>query len=325
MKEAAGSASPAADGDRGRQLPSVHVGRALSISATGPCVLDLTTNCMCTINFAAAGACAATSTTDGLWPNFGQSNSDEYTLYHSCLVTFPQPMLLHVHLFGADRRYDKLTVDPSTGGTAYSGTDGGPDGVEASALSWDSSLYGVRDGFKICFTPRSPSPPPAPPSPPSPAPLCPMLPKAPPYPPQPPGAPIVSPFPPLSPPSPWVSCCSIGCALSSSRRTSHAAPPIYTYSACLILTPTCPDPTDRLLHTVISMSWSRLGRTHQAPCYISTTVPAALSSALQAILCSQRERSSSGASLRGPLSTLMRTGEDTYCQATSPPAATAAP
>jgi hypothetical protein len=144
------------------------LGRALpaTTSATGPCVLDLNTSCVCSSNFAAVGSCAATSTTNG------QYSDDE-----SCKVTFAQRVLLQVHLFNTESGYDELTVDPSTGGTVYSGT-GGPDGVEASALSWASDGSAKRAGFKVCFTPPSPSPPLSPPSPPTP------------------------PSPPLSPPSP---------------------------------------------------------------------------------------------------------------------------
>ena len=159
------------DGDRGRQLPSVHVGRVLSISATGPCVLDLTTNCVCSSNFAAAGACAATSTTDG-----------EYSIRESCQITFAQPVLLQVHLFDTESCCDTLTVDSSTGGTAYSGTDG-PDSVEASALSWSSDRSIVWGGFKVCFTLLSPAPPTPPPSQPSPT-APPSPPSTPPFPPR---------------------------------------------------------------------------------------------------------------------------------------------
>ena len=91
-------------------------------ASTGPCVLDLTTNCVCSSNYAAAGACAATSTAYGT-----------YRSYESCEITFAQPMLLQVHLFETEAGYDKLTVDPSTGGTVYSGTSG-PNGVVAAAL-----------------------------------------------------------------------------------------------------------------------------------------------------------------------------------------------
>ena len=165
------------------------------VSATGPCVLDPITNCVCSSNFAAAGACAATSTTDGLY------RSDE-----SCQVTFAQPVLLQVHLFDTEPGWDKLIVDPSTGGTVYSGTDG-PNGVKASALSWSSDGSAVRGGFKVCFTSLSPSPPlspPAPPSPPSPpSPLSPpSSPPSPPLSPLPPQPPPPSPSLPPSPPSP---------------------------------------------------------------------------------------------------------------------------
>ena len=135
-------------------VPPLHP--PLEGTATGPCVLDLTTNCVCSSNFAATGACAATSTTDGQY-----SNSE------SCRVAFAQPVLLHIHLFDTEAGYDMLTVDPSTGGTVYSGTDG-PDGVEASVLSWSSDGSVTSGGFKVCFTNRSPSPP-SPLSPPAPA------------------------------------------------------------------------------------------------------------------------------------------------------------
>ena len=124
--------------------------RALSVSgdlegtSTGPCVLDLTTSCVCSSNFAAAGACAATSTTNGF----------QYSSNERCQVTFAQHVLLQVHLFDTESCCDKLTVDPSAAGIDYSGTDG-PDGV-ASALSWSSDGSDVRDGFKICFTAPSP-------------------------------------------------------------------------------------------------------------------------------------------------------------------------
>ena len=117
-----------------------------------PCVLDLATNCVCSSNFGAAGACAATSSSDG-----------DYQNGESCEVSFTQRVLLQVHLFDTESGYDKLYVDPSTGGTPYSGTSG-PDGVEASALSWRSDSSIVRNGFKVCFT----IPPPRPPSPPLP-------------------------------------------------------------------------------------------------------------------------------------------------------------
>ena len=144
--------------------PSPPLHPPLEGTATGPCVLDLTTNCVCSSNFAATGACDATNTTDG------QYNSSEW-----CQVTFAQPMLLEVHLFDTEAGYDYLTVDPSTGGTDYSGTDG-PDGVEASELSWFSDDLEVRAGFKLCFPNRSPPLPPSPPSPPSPPPSPPSLP-----------------------------------------------------------------------------------------------------------------------------------------------------
>ena len=71
--------------------------------------------------------------------------------HESCQVAFAQPVLLQVHLFDTESCCDKLTVDSSTGGTVYSGTDG-PDGVEASALSWSSDGSVVGVGFKVCFT-----------------------------------------------------------------------------------------------------------------------------------------------------------------------------
>ena len=133
-------------------------------ASTGPCVVDLTTNCVCSSNYAAAGACAATSTAYGCY------GADE-----SCEITFAQPMLLQVHLFDTRACCDKLTVDPSTGGTVYSGTSG-PNGVVAAALSWTSGWGYACGGFKVCFRhlvppllPSPPSPPPPPlPSPPSP-------------------------------------------------------------------------------------------------------------------------------------------------------------
>ena len=148
-------------------------------------MLDLITNCVCSSNFAAASTCTATSTADG-----------NYSSNENCQVTFAQPVLLHVYFFDTESCCDKLTVDPSTGGTAYSGTDG-PHGVEASALSWSSDGTRVRGGFKVCFTSQSPSPQPPPASPPSPL----SPPFAPPSLPVPPALPP-SPPPPLSPPSP---------------------------------------------------------------------------------------------------------------------------
>ena len=147
----------------------------------GTCVFDVATNCMCSSNFAAEGACAATSTTDG------QYNNSE-----SCLVEFAQPVLLQVYFFDTEMGYDSLTVDPGlqngTWGTAYSGTEG-PDGVAATNLSWTSDSSVVRGGFKVCFTrtpPPSPPSPPLPPSPPSPPALPPSPPSPPPSPPSPP-------------------------------------------------------------------------------------------------------------------------------------------
>ena len=91
------------DGDRGRQLPSVHVGRVLSISATGPCVLDLTTNCVCSSNFAAAGACAATSTTNGQYAHY------------PCKPTLAQPVVYHSLPLSTCRWCDHWDVEQKGG------------------------------------------------------------------------------------------------------------------------------------------------------------------------------------------------------------------
>ena len=49
----------------------------VGVAAYGECVLDLTNNCVCSSNFAAAGACVATNTTDG-----------QYSTDERCQVTF---------------------------------------------------------------------------------------------------------------------------------------------------------------------------------------------------------------------------------------------
>ena len=210
--------------------PPLHPPVVVEDADIGQCVFDPSTSCLCSSNFAAAGACAATSTTDG---QYGNSES--------CLVEFGQPVLLQAYLFDTEPGYDWLIVDPppaalqngeetcenkgfdpsactavgccvyddgqcwsavgtapcissgsGTWGTAYSGTEG-PDGVAATRLSWTSDGSVASGGFIVCFTltpPPSPPSPPLPPRPPSP-------------PPSPPSPPPLSkpPSPPPSPPS----------------------------------------------------------------------------------------------------------------------------